>query len=184
MPNWCDTIYKCVGDKNQLTELNELLESHHGTWIDSFLESMGVDLESLKKQGLRCRGTIESFEYNGDNLLTIYQQTAWCEQEGFRISIEERFPGIKVYFMEEEPGCDVYYTNDLTGEFFSDRFVLHTPQDTLYFESLEGVIDYLKDKYGIEVKERTFKEASNAVYLYSEQHEDDYLCLHEFQYCE
>ena len=55
------------------------------------------------------------------NVLTINQETAWCEQEGVRRIIEEKFPSIKVYFMEEESGCGVFYTNDSSGDYFPER---------------------------------------------------------------
>ena len=66
----------------------------------------------------RCRGAIIDYSLD-DEVLTINQYVAWCEQEGVRNIIEEKFPSVKVYFIEEESGCGVFSTNDTSGLFFS-----------------------------------------------------------------
>ena len=83
-------------------------------WLGCIIDHLGFDWEKY-----RCRGEILDYNLDG-NVLTIYQDTAWCEQEGFRECIEKKYPSIKVYYRDEEPGCGVYYTNDSTGKYFPD----------------------------------------------------------------
>lgn len=145
---------------------------------------MDVDADELIKQGTRCSGVIDFFECESDNLLTICQQTAWYEQEGFRLSIEKRFPSIKVYFMEEL-GCQVYYTNDPAGEFFPERFVLDdSSRGTVYFETIGEAIDHIGKEYGIEIREHSFKAVESAITEYSESHENEFIYFNEFNYCD
>ena len=40
-----------------------------------------------------------------------------------------------INYMEEEPGCDVYYTNDQSGEWFPERFLLDGEEVHEYFET-------------------------------------------------
>lgn len=121
MPNWCDTTYKCVGDLKEVKELHRALKyidkrkttivknGFGKWWLGNLVTKLGGDWEKY-----RCRGEITDYAIEG-NVVTIYQSTAWCEQEGVRECIEKKFPSIKVYYREEEPECEVYNTNDDTG---------------------------------------------------------------------
>lgn len=75
--------------------------------------------------------------------------TAWCEQEGVRQAIQTKFPSIKVYYIEEEPGCDVYYTNDNNGDFFPEKYLLDGEEVYEYFESLDDLSEYLNSRFGL-----------------------------------
>lgn len=185
MANTCSTNYICVGDPKEVGELHNLLKANGNSSICSMLESMGVDLDELGKKGLRCRGEIIYFDYDGDRILSIDQDTAWCEQEGFRKSIEAKFPSIKVFFREEEPGCDVYYTNDMTGEYYPERFLLDGDNVYEYFTNAKEVTDYLLDKFGITANGETEEEIQEAIDEYvEEQGEDFWMNIHEFKYVE
>ena len=43
----------------------------------------------------------------------------------------------KVYYREEEPGCDVYYTNDDTGNYFPERYFLDCYEEPQYWRTIE-----------------------------------------------
>ena len=192
MPNWCDTTYKCVGSAKEVAELNTILERMNqrkepihpngfGTlWLGELVIELGFDWEKY-----RCRGEITDFNYDGEGLLTIYQNTAWCEQEGVRKAIQERFPTIKVYFREEESGCEVYYTNDLSGDWFPEKFLLDGEDVWEYFERLEELSKFLNDRYGLTTK-ADLEDIQMQLNEYVEGYEDEdfYLNLHEFQYVE
>ena len=127
MPNLCDTTYKCVGDLKDVRSLYKIIKandkrktprikSSFGTlWLGCIINALGFEWEKH-----RCRGKILDYQLE-DNVLTISQETAWCEQEGFRECIEKKYLSIKVYYQEQEPGCDVFYTNDNSGIYFPDR---------------------------------------------------------------
>lgn len=106
MPNWCDCTYKCVGDLKEVKSLYKILKyidrrktsiEKNGFgkwWLGNLVTKLGGNWEKY-----RCRGEITYYELN-NNILTICQSTAWCEQEGVRNIIEEKFPSIKVYFQD------------------------------------------------------------------------------------
>lgn len=128
MPNWCDTTYKCVGDPKEVRVLHKILKyidirkttivrNGFGKWrLGNLVTKLGGKWEDYC-----CRGEITGYSFDGD-VLEITQYTAWCEQEGVRRIIQEKFPSIKVYYREEEPGCEVYYTNDTTGSYFPETY--------------------------------------------------------------
>lgn len=185
MPNWCDTTYKCVGLPKEVGELNAILERMNKRekpvipngfgklWLGELVTELGFDYEKY-----RCRGEITDYNYDGGDTITICQYTAWYEQEGVRHAIEERFPSVKVFYLEEEPGCEVYGTNDSLGEHFTDNFVFQDDDETEYFETVEQAARYLLGKYGIKPRVMNPKAIAKAIDLHSEEH-DIWMSFHE-----
>ena len=158
VPNWCDVEYKCVGDPKEVRSLHKVLKymakrkttiiknGFGKWWLGNLVTKLGGDREKY-----RCRGEITGYELN-DNILTIHQSTAWCEQEGVREIIEETFPSIKVYYREEESGCGVFYTNDSSGEYFPERYYLDSyGDDSEYFRTIEEAAEYVSEIVGKKV---------------------------------
>ena len=187
MPNWCDTTYKCVGDPKEVRSLYKVIRANDKRkkprvkndfgrlWLGCIINALGDDWEKL-----RCRGEIYYYELEG-NVLTICQNTAWCEQEGFRECIEKKFPSIKVYYWEEEPGGDVFYTNDSNGTYFPDRYLLDNYEEPLYFETIEEAAECVSSIVGHKV-DPAVKTIDEALENYLEEHEDEdvFYSFHEF----
>ena len=188
MANQSDVVYKCIGDPKEVRSLYKIINANDkrktsrvkngfGTlWIGNIIDALSEDWEKL-----RCRGEIIGYHIE-NNLLTIYQSTAWCEQEGFRECIEKKFPSIKVYYREEEPGCDVYYTNDADRNYFPERYLLNNNDEPLYFNTIEEAAEYVSGIVNQKV-EANMEAIEKALDNYEEEHEDDdvYFSFHEFQ---
>ena len=154
MPNWCNTQYVIVGDEKELEELKSVLDRMNERdcpkvsndfghmWLGELVTELGFDWNER-----RCRGIIMDYGLK-DGILFMDQETAWCEQEGVRESIEERFPSLTVYFLEEELGCGIFRTNDAAGDIFADRYLLVSETDWEYFNSKESMDEYLSKNYG------------------------------------
>ena len=191
MANICDTTYKCVGDLKDVRSLYKIIKandkrktprikSSFGTlWLGCIINALGFEWEKY-----RCRGKILDYQLE-DNVLTISQETAWCEQEGFRECIEKKYPSIKVYYQEQEPGCDVFYTNDNSGTYFPDRYFLDSYDDWYYWQTIEDAAKHVSGIVGHEV-EPTVKAIDEALEDYMEEHEDEdiFYSFHEFQVCD
>lgn len=143
MPNWCLTTYKCVGAEDETRQLREILESLKANpsvavndfgsmWLGNLVAALGKDWQKYS-----CRGHITNVFPANNGALGIDMETAWGEQSGVRKAIEERFPSIKVYFIDEEPGNCRYVTNDLTGQWFRDEWKVDDGNCTLYFGTIE-----------------------------------------------
>jgi hypothetical protein len=191
MPNWCETTYKCVGDPKEVRTLYKAIKANNkrktplvkngfGTlWLGCIINYLGGNWENY-----RCRGHILDYQIESDgSMVTIYQETAWCEQEGFREFIEEKFPSINVYYLEEEPGCDVYYTSDASSEYFPERYFLDNYEEPLYFETIEEAAECVSSIVGHKV-EATVEAVNTAIDDYIEGHEDEdeyFYSFHEFK---
>lgn len=188
MPNWCDTIYKCVGDPKEVRELHKVLKyidrrkttivrnGFGKWWLGNLVTKLGGKWEDY-----RCRGEIIDYSFDGD-ILVISQYTAWCEQEGVRRIIQEKFPSIKVYYREEEPGCEVYYTNDTTGDYFPEQYLIDNDEEPRYFETIEDAAEWVSDLVGHIVEaDSTYIQTALDEYVEAQENSKEYFySLHEF----
>ena len=190
MPNWCITEYKCVGDPKEVRALYKVLKyidrrkttivrnGFGKWWLGNLVTMLGGKWEDYC-----CRGEITGYSFDGD-VLEVTQMTAWCEQEGVRRIIQEKFPSIKVYYREEEPGCEVYYTNDTTGYYFPETYFLDSYDEQRYFETIEEAAESVSEIVGCTV-EATIDAIQEALEKYVEQKESSgeeaFYCFQEFK---
>lgn len=178
MPNYCDTTYKCVGDLNEVKSLHKvlkyidkrktsILKNGFGKWwLGNLVTKLGGDWEKY-----RCRGEITDYSLD-ENVLTINQCTAWCEQSGVRRIIEEIFPSIKVYYMEEESGCELFSTNDTSGLYFPSRYILDSTDEWEEFDTIDEAAKFVSKIVGKAVN-ASFDDVIEALEIYQEEHDDD-----------
>jgi predicted RNase H-like HicB family nuclease len=147
-------------------------------WLGNLVTKLGGKWEDY-----RCRGEIIDYSLDGD-ILIISQSTAWSEQEGVRRIIQEKFPSIKVYYREEEPGCGVYYTNDTTGDYFPETYFLDSYDEQRYFDTIEEAAESVSEIVGCTV-EATIDAIQEALEKYVEQKENEgeevFYSFHEFK---
>ena len=82
------------------------------------------------------------------------------------------------------PGCEVYYTNDTTGDYFPETYFLDSYDEQLYFETIEEAAECVSEIVGCTV-EATVNAIQEALEKYVEQKENEgeevFYSLHEFQ---
>ena len=193
MSNTCFTTYKVVSEnKKDVTKLFKTIKRLDGRktplvkngwydpklWLGCLVKALGGDPNKVY-----CRGTITFYEME-DDVLTLNTETAWAEMSETRHFIESCFPGMKIYYIEEESGCERFYTNDSEGIYFKDRYYLDGFDDSEYFETLEEAAKYVKEIVGHDV-EADLKAIDKALSDYVEEHEEDdpdcYYSFHEFK---
>ena len=192
MSNTCFTTYKVVSEKKKdVTKLFKAIKRLDGRktplvkngwydpklWLGCLVKALGGDPNKVY-----CRGTITFYEME-DDILTLNTETAWAEMAETIHFIESCFPGMKIYYIEEESGCEIFNTNDSEGIYFKDRYYLDGFEESEYFETLEEAAKYVKEIVGHEV-EATVKAIDKALSDYVEEHEEDdpdcYYSFHEF----
>lgn len=190
MSNTCFTTYKVTGKKKDVTKLFKTIKRLDGRktplvkngwydpklWLGCLVKALGGDPNKVY-----CRGTITFYEME-DDILTLNTETAWAEMAETRHFIESCFPGMKVYYIEEESGCEIFNTNDSEGIYFKDRYYLDGFDDSEYFETLDEAAKYVKEIVGHDV-EANVTAIDKALNDYMEAHEDDddcYYYFHEF----
>ena len=190
MSNTCFTTYKVTGKKKDVTKLFKTIKRLDGRktplvkngwydpklWLGCLVKALGGDPNKVY-----CRGTITFYEME-DDILTLNTETAWAEMAETRHFIESCFPGMKIYYIEEESGCEIFNTNDSEGIYFKDRYYLDGFEESEYFETLDEAAKYVKEIVGHDV-EANVTAIDKALNDYMEAHEDDddcYYYFHEF----
>ena len=143
-------------------------------WLGNLVTRLGGNWEQYP-----CRGDITSYSLENETTLMIWQNTAWGEQEGVRRFIEEKFTSIKIYWQVEEPGCELYATNSF--EHFTERYLLDSYEEPLYFETIEEAAKCVSDIVGhpIEPSVETIDQALED-YLTEHESDDTWYSFHEF----
>lgn len=189
MANWASTSYRIEGSKSDLEKVFNVIDGFMTgkrkpvtqnasmDWEGNIVKALGATEEQMSKNYLR--GFIQTYEMDGD-IIGIEAEEAWGLTE-FRHVLTQLMPELTIYYIVEEPGCEVYATNDSEGKYFTDRFYvdacINGNYDSDYFETEEQAIRYAatllrKENVTIdEVKEWT-----------KEQEGDDYLYIHEFEH--
>lgn len=166
MPNWDSIQYTIRGEENELQEIYDALlkmkESEHPDWAGSVLTGLGFDRKSLEDYQLRA--FVQDFSLE-DGQLVITTEEAWCMTH-FPNLLLEVFPNLDILYIEEEPGCEIYETNDAEGNTYPERAkvdcYLNDKDISEYFESLEDAIKFAQEITGKDfTTPEEFKEWSN-----------------------
>ena len=190
MPNWCSTAYAIDGDAKEIKQLYDLMkgleerdsplvENGFGTtWLGCLVNAIGKDWKEVQ-----CRGTWGGLEINGE-VLKFFTKTAWSPCYEVLDLIKETFPSIRYYFQTEEPGIEIYETNDEFGTYFSDRYFLDvcTPEEEYfseYFKKQEDVLSWLEEISGEQIKSIEDIEAINK--RWRDKCDTAFCYLHEFE---
>lgn len=118
MANWATTLYRIESKSEDLQELNDLCktflskerpvmeEGASEEWEGNIILALGID-----KGSSYLRGFIQECELE-DGVLRIEASEAWGATD-FRHLLEGHYEDMKVYYIVEEEGCEVYATNDV-----------------------------------------------------------------------
>lgn len=131
-----------------------------------------------------CRGSWDNLLLHDDGTVSFSVESAWGELNEVREFIEEKFPGVKLYFQCEESGMGIYQTNDDTGEYFPERYYLWMENgESLYHETLEELIKDVESATGSK-NLKTLDSCKKALETYSRNHSDLCYTLAEFEVVE
>lgn len=186
MANWALTSYRIEGEQKDLQELFDLCkafdtgerpamtERADKEWEGNVILALGVDTD-----GKDLRGFIQTYELE-NGILKIEAQEAWSVTD-FRHLLESHYKNMKVYFITEEDGCEVYITNDKDSKYFDYRFVVDSCID-----GEEGYEEFKTEKDVLEYVARNLKRKSvtlEDIEQWNEEHEcdDDYINIHEYE---
>lgn len=192
MANDCmNTLWFCSMDKNLLQQIFDKFRS----CFESVGERKIADL--MKKHGYGdgiadrrdyitgCDGIIsknESYYY-----FQAETVSAWSPNVDvfFKLLKEQYADKIRLIYASEEPGFDVFVTNDYAGIFFKDRYYLDChcfgEYHQEYFDSLSRMITYIREKLGVDVSEiDSLNDMENAIYAAICYELDDFCTIRSF----
>lgn len=187
MANWAQTSYRIEGNSEDLQQLNELCkaflkrerpvmeEGASEEWEGNIILALGID-----KGTSYLRGFIQDCELK-DGVLRIEASEAWGATD-FRHLLEGHYKDMKVYYIVEEEGCEVYATNDVEGKYFPYRFFVHScidgEDEFEDFKTENDAMQYVASRLNLSsISLEEIKE-------WNEEHEldDDYISLHEYKF--
>lgn len=161
MPNWCWNQTVFYGDKEKQKEIYETIYPNYleKTWphLDLLLRELGCT-ESELENDFCVRAHINDIRLLNNGELELCYESAW---EPINEVIDEILalhqPQMKQVTLAEETGCDVFLNTDVEGKYFTEHYYLDLTitgedesreekyNDIKYYETLEGVIEELKN---------------------------------------
>lgn len=187
MANWASTSYRIEGKKEDLLELLNLCkafqskerppmeEKASNEWEGNIVLALGMKIE----EGQYLRGFIQECSLDGD-VLSIEAEEAWGATD-FRHILEKHYEDMKVYYVVEEEGGEVYATNDDEGKYFDYSFLVDICSDQVgdaweYFKKKDEALAFIARKLHLE------HISEEEIDRWNEDHEDDFINFHEFEY--
>jgi len=187
MPNWCYTNIVLNGAKENIdlfeNKLKELESSEKpaipngfgNMWLGLIVDMLGEDWHNV-----RCRGYICDFMRLDDKSIQVNIEHAWTYPDELMKLFMERFPDIELYYYAEEPGMEIYVSNDMDNLYFLN-YVLDSQKDGIeYFENLSDVANAIGEIIGV-TPEPDIDSINEAIKKYQENH-DDFILFHEIEY--
>ena len=184
MANMASVAYAIEGPQKDLEKiLGAICLAVHGDskhW-EEYKTCINLGFPESQLRNYRLGGEISEEPTLKDGVLRFYAEERWGLQD-FEELLRKKFPDITVYWVVEEPGCEVYCTNDKEGKYFPERYWVDTAQDDIYnseyFITEEAMYKWLNEKYGVKLEEEV--EAWNADYEDSATEDENFINIHKF----
>ena len=181
--------YRIEGPKETLEKINDAIlkamsqKEHWDEWKACI--NLGFTEEELDDK--RLGGEISEEPSLSENLLEFYAEERWGLQD-FEELLRQKFPEIKVYWVVEESGCEVYCTNDKEGKYFPERYYVELCQDDQidceYFKTEESMYKWLSEKTGSRIHNIETAEQFNQDYEEEALDDENYIIIHYFDVIE
>ena len=186
MANWASVSYRIEGDREILTKIKNIFEEYMNgtrlykeggcsTWCGNLFDALGIDIP----KNYYMRSFINYIDlWERDDVLQIESEEAWGLSD-FSTLLQKSFDGLNVLYICEEPGMEIYITNDEEGVYFPCRYSVEVCVDGngLYedFVSKEELNNWLHERYGTDYDHiAEWEEAQGKTC-------DNYISVHEYQ---
>lgn len=194
MANCCCNSIKVTGPEKDLKKLSKhicaviddakKINIYNYPGMDDLLQALGYTPEQLKD--IRRREWFNNDKPKiEDGILSLCTESAWSFQGEAWELVKKKYPKLDIYFQAEELGNDIFCTNDTTGKYFPERYLLDWNKDgngeMEFFNDNDDFIKYVKDNIDEEIND--FESAMKALKDINENGvEDDFAYLHEVEY--
>lgn len=190
MANWATTSYVIEGDSKTVKRICDAIlfpTANEGSkgWEGDVLTTLGIDNKAKRSDGTPyyLRGFISDeprLEEKPDySVLYFTAEEAWGVTDFDEILLEN-LEDINIYWQTEEPGMEVYETNDFEGKYFKDLYFAdvcledHYEED--YFQDEESLYKWLAEVTEGKIKTKKDLEAFNV-----NNESDDFIIVQKFK---
>lgn len=193
MPNWNTTDYTLYGNKENIkrlytdlkktVDIDRTKESKPFTflgnsyWLGYIKRSLLPEVE----EELPARGEIsyieEEIEDHDNDMasLKLTTETAWVACSELMDKIAEKYD-LQLFYYSEEPGCEIFETNDLEGQFYSFRYMVDSEKEGIeYYDTFEQVAEAIAKMTGIRLN--NISEADDKLSAFN--NDDTFLIINE-----
>ena len=193
MPNWNTTDYTLYGNKDNIkrlytdlkntVDIDRTKESKPFTflgnsyWLGYIKKSLLPEVE----EELPVRGEISYIEddiEDHDNdmaSLKLTTETAWVACSELMDKIAGKYD-LQLFYYSEEPGCEIFETNDLEGQFYSFRYMVDSEKEGIeYYDTFEQVAEAIAKMTGIRLN--NISEADDKLSAFN--NDDTFLIINE-----
>lgn len=193
MPNWNTTDYTLYGDKENIkrlytdlkktVDIDRTKESKPFTflgnsyWLGYIKKSLLPDVE----EELPARGEIsyieEEIEDHDNDMasLKLTTETAWVACSELMDKIAEKYD-LQLFYYSEEPGCGIFETYDIEGQFYSFRYMVDSEKEGIeYYDTFEQVAEVIAKMTGIRLN--NISEADDKLSAFN--NDDTFLIINE-----
>ena len=193
MPNWNTTDYTLYGNKDNMkrlytdlkntVDIDRTKESKPFTflgnsyWLGYIKKSLLPEVE----EELPARGEIsyieEEIEDHDNDMasLKLTTETAWVACSELMDKIAEKYD-LQLFYYSEEPGCEIFETNDLEGQFYSFRYMVDSEKEGIeYYDTFEQVAEAIAKMTGIRLN--NISEADDKLSAFN--NDDTFLIINE-----
>lgn len=186
MPNYCDSVYRITGDAKEIDALYHLMRQvenekyKEGNWVGHLVKALN---NGEIPESLYVRGWWDDLTSDKDGI-RLHQESAWEPLYEAWNYIASKFNNLEVYFIGEEPGCEVFLKHDNPHErWFTENYYLDvcTPAGEYhheYFETLDEALNFIEQITGDNII--TWDAVSALNNVWNEMSEDAYIYLYEF----
>jgi hypothetical protein len=193
MPNWNTTDYTLYGNKDNIkrlytdlkntVDIDRTKESKPFTflgnsyWLGYIKKSLLPEVE----EELPVRGEIsyieEDIEDHDNDMasLKLTTETAWVACSELMDKIAGKYD-LQLFYYSEEPGCEIFETNDLEGQFYSFRYMVDSEKEGIeYYDTFEQVAEAIAKMTGIRLN--NISEADDKLSAFN--NDDTFLIINE-----
>lgn len=196
MANWASTSYAIKGPKEALERIEKAILDHHITegadehYEGDILNALGIEWLSRnddRENGKYMRGFTSDDPWWADDDHTVLRSSAeeaWGITDFYKV-LMENFPDVKIYYCVEEPGIEIYATNDKEGTYFSERYYVDACIDGEYqmdyFSNEESMYKWIADVTKNRVKTPEEVNVFNDDYEDSDGADENFIHIYEFE---
>lgn len=193
MPNWNTTDYTLYGNKDNIkrlyTDLKNTIDIDrtkeskpftflgNSYWLGYIKKSLLPEVE----EELPVRGEIsyieEDIEDHDNDMasLKLTTETAWVACSELMDKIAGKYD-LQLFYYSEEPGCEIFETNDLEGQFYSFRYMVDSEKEGIeYYDTFEQVAEAIAKMTGIRLN--NISEADDKLSAFN--NDDTFLIINE-----
>lgn len=149
MANYATLDYKITGSQEELKKFDDAIKKadkdcKYDTWFSVVKKHLGFEDKEPYFRGY------VSYHHIVDGELLMSMEWAWWQDSKFCDWLKEQFPSFEIWWIGEEPGNEIYCTNDLDGTVFDSKYKIdwsvNGSCDTEYFSEYGQLTDYIKRK--------------------------------------